>query len=56
MKLNRFAAVTVLLGVSATLVLAQAERIKGKAKDLKRDVEAGQTNGVRVATNAPARK
>ena len=56
MKLNRFAAIIVLLGVSAMLVLAQAERIKGKAKDLKRDVETRQTNGVRVATNAPAKK
>jgi hypothetical protein len=56
MKLNRLAAVLVLVGVSATLVLAQAEQVKGKAKDLKRDIESKQTNTVRSATNAPAKK
>jgi hypothetical protein len=56
MKLNRFVAVITLIAVSSTLVLAQAERIKGKAKDLKRDIESKQTNRVSVATNAPVRK
>jgi hypothetical protein len=46
----------VLVLVSALAVLAQAERIKGKAKDLKRDIESKQTNKVNVATNAPAKK
>ena len=56
MKLNRFAAVLVLVGASATLVLAQAEQVKGKAKDLKREVESKQTNTIRSATNTPAKK
>jgi hypothetical protein len=56
MKLNRFSVVVALVGVSSTLVLAQAERIKGKAKDLKRDIESKQTNTINKATNAPANK
>ena len=36
-------------------VMAQSEKVKGKAKDLKRSIEAQQTNTVRGATNAPAR-
>jgi hypothetical protein len=56
MRLNRFAAVIVLIGVSAIALFAQAERVKGKAKDLKRDIEAKQTNRVSTATNAPSKK
>ena len=36
-------------------VMGQSEKVKGKAKDLKRSIEAQQTNTVREATNAPAR-
>jgi hypothetical protein len=36
-------------------VMAQSEKVKSKAKDLKRNIEAQQTNTVRGATNAPAR-
>ena len=36
-------------------VVAQSEKVKGKAKDLKRNIEAQQTNTVHGATNAPAR-
>jgi hypothetical protein len=35
-------------------LLAQAEKIKGKAKDLKRSIEAGQTNKVAAPINPPA--
>jgi hypothetical protein len=49
--------VTVALAcVSAVCVLAQADLVKKKAKDLKRDVETQQTNQIRGATNAPAKK
>ena len=46
-----------ILAVSFAFVLplfAQAEKIKGKAKDLKRSIEAGQTNKPPVPTNPPA--
>ncbi len=42
------------LGVSTTVTLAQAEKIKGKAKDLKRQIEAGQTNAP-AKPNTPAK-
>ena len=41
---------------SAIALWAQAEQVKGRAKDLKKKVEAQQTNQVSKATNAPARK
>ena len=40
---------------AAGFVFAQAEQVKKRAKDLKRDVETKQTNGV-PATNAPAKR
>ena len=48
-------ALAVVFAASSVLVFAQAEQVKKRAKDLKRDVETKQTNGV-PATNAPARK
>ncbi|HWN95059.1 MAG TPA: hypothetical protein VNT99_08505 [Methylomirabilota bacterium] len=42
--------------ISAVCVFAQADLVKKKAKDLKRDVETQQTNQIRGATNAPAKK
>jgi cell division protein FtsL len=41
---------------SAISLLAQAEQVKGKAKDLKKKIEAQQTNQIGRATNAPAKK
>ncbi|HMJ92105.1 MAG TPA: hypothetical protein VK530_19950 [Candidatus Acidoferrum sp.] len=38
---------------TATCAFAQAEKIKGKAKDLKKNIEAGQTNAP-AKTNSPA--
>lgn len=43
-----------LLASTAGLV-GQAEKVKGKAKDLKRNLEAQQTNSAPAKTNAPAR-
>jgi hypothetical protein len=49
--------VSALLVLASTLVLfAQAERVKSKAKDLKRNIEAGQTNKAGGVTNTPAKK
>jgi len=45
-----------LVSVSALCVFGQAELVKKKAKDLKRDVETQQTNQIKGATNAPIRK
>ena len=42
--------------ISAVCLFAQADLVKKKAKDLKRDVETQQTNQIRGATNAPAKK
>jgi len=42
--------------VSISLVFGQAEQVKKKAKDLKRDIETQQTNQIKGATNAPARR
>lgn len=48
--------VTTLLAMAAAVSLfAQAEQVKGKAKDLKKKIEAGQTNQVEKPT-APAPK
>ena len=40
---------------SALYLVAQSEQVKGKAKDLKRKIEAQQTNSAGGATNAPAK-
>jgi hypothetical protein len=40
---------------SAVCLFAQAEKVKAKAKDLKKQVEGQQTNQVGKATNAPAK-
>jgi cell division protein FtsL len=48
-------AVTLMLAAFATIVFAQAEKIKGKAKDLKRNIEAQQTNNATIKTNTPAK-
>jgi hypothetical protein len=39
---------------STLLVCGQAEQVKKRAKDLKRNVESGQTNAV-TKTNTPAK-
>jgi hypothetical protein len=49
-------AVALLACVSVSLVFGQAEQVKKKAKDLKRDIETQQTNQIKGATNAPARR
>ncbi|HTD68304.1 MAG TPA: hypothetical protein VK846_17400 [Candidatus Limnocylindria bacterium] len=46
MKPILLSVLTVLFAASATLVFAQAEQVKGKAKDLKKKIEAQQTNKV----------
>ena len=48
--------VALLACVSISLVFGQAEQVKKKAKDLKRDIETQQTNQIKGATNAPARR
>jgi hypothetical protein len=48
-------AVTLMLAAFATIVFAQAEKIKCKAKDLKRNIEAQQTNNATIKTNTPAK-
>lgn len=53
MKL-RIVFATVILA-SAVCLFAQAEKVKGKAKDLKKQIESQQTNQVGKATNAPAK-
>jgi hypothetical protein len=45
-----------LVCVSAVCLFAQSDLAKKKAKDLKRDVETQQTNQIKGATNAPAKK
>jgi hypothetical protein len=54
MKTRIISAVLVL--ASALALLAQAEQVKGKAKDLKKKIETQQTNQVGKATNAPAKR
>ena len=44
-----------LVFASAAYLVAQSEQVKGKAKDLKRKIEAQQTNSVGGATNSPAK-
>jgi hypothetical protein len=46
--------VGLVLAVSASIGFAQAEKVKGKAKELKRNIEAGQTNAP-GKTNAPVK-
>lgn len=40
----------------ATLLFAQADQVKGRAKDLKKKIEAQQTNQVEKPTPPPAKK
>ena len=51
MKTRIVSAVLVL--ASAVCLFAQAEQVKGKAKDLKKKIETQQTNQVGTVTNAP---
>lgn len=51
MKLRIISALLVL--ASAVFLFAQAEQVKGKAKDLKKKVEGQQTNKVDKATPPP---
>ena len=46
----------VLLLACAIGLFAQAEQVKGKAKDLKKKVEAQQTNQVDKPTTPPVKK
>lgn len=46
----------VLVVTSTVYLIAQSEQVKGRAKDLKRKIEAQQTNSVGGATNAPAKQ
>jgi hypothetical protein len=50
-----FAVAAVSFVASFACAFAQAEKIKGKAKDLKKQVESGQTNKAPATTNAPAK-
>lgn len=54
--MKTFITAALLVGISALCVFGQAEQVKKKAKDLKRDVETQQTNQIRGATNAPVRR
>ena len=54
MKLRIVSAAVVV--ASAVCLFAQAEKVKGKAKDLKKQFESQQTNQVGKATNAPAKR
>ena len=45
-----------LLLACAVGLLAQAEQVKGKAKDLKKKIEAQQTNQVETPTPPPVKK
>jgi hypothetical protein len=40
---------------STACLVAQAEKVKSKARDLKRNIEAQQTNSAPAKTNAPPR-
>jgi len=51
---NVILAMSFVLAASSLLVFGQAEQVKKRAKDLKRNVESGQTNSV-PRTNAPPR-
>jgi len=54
--MKKLIAVAVLSCISALCLFGQAEQVKKKAKNLQRDVETQQTNQVKGATNAPARR
>jgi hypothetical protein len=41
---------------TAVCLFAQAEQVKGRAKDLKKKIEAQQTNQVGTVTNAPPKR
>ena len=47
--------VALLVCIPVAGLFAQADLVKKKAKDLKRDVETQQTNQIKGATNAPIR-
>ncbi len=51
MKAKIISALVIL--VSAVFLFAQAEQVKGKAKDLKKKVEGQQTNQVQNPTQPP---
>ena len=55
MKHLKVVLIVVACVTSFACAFAQAEKIKGKAKDLKKNIEAGQTNNG-AKTNAPAKK
>ena len=54
--MNKLIVLTIagLLLAFSTVTFGQAEKVKGKAKNLKRQVESGQTNKA-PATNSPPR-
>jgi cell division protein FtsL len=54
--MKTFIVAALLVAVSAFCVFGQAEQVKKKAKDLKRDIETQQTNQIKGATNAPAKR
>ncbi len=55
MKSIRLSVMALLLAVSATLVFGQAEQVKSKAKNLKKQVEGQQTNRIDKSTPPPAK-
>lgn len=55
MKNLKVVLIVVACVTSLSFAFAQAEQVKKRAKDLKKNVEAGQTNGA-ARTNAPAKK
>jgi hypothetical protein len=54
MKARIVSALLILL--TAGFVFAQAEKVKGKARDLKKDIEQKQTNKVDKPTTPPPKK
>ncbi len=55
MKNLKVVLIVVACVTSFVCAFGQAEQVKKRAKDLKKNVEAGQTNGA-ANTNAPAKK
>lgn len=47
--------ISALVLASAFCLFAQADQVKSRAKDLKKKIEAQQTNQVGTVTNAPAK-
>jgi hypothetical protein len=56
MSMKSILIVTVSLAVSAAFVFGQAEQVKGKAKDLKKKIEAQQTNQIEKPTPPAPKK